>query len=94
MMIFGYEPGYLICLFIVISALIFFTINFFTYSWKNGELKTRIALQVWGWFKLAHIIAVHMGYKHYLFLMVSLFAILFIVVYNFAFKKPTTAPKP
>lgn len=88
-MIFGYEPGYLISLFIVISALIFFTINLIKYNWRNGELKTRIALQVWAWFKLFHIIATYNGYQHYVFLTISLFAILYIVVTNFAFKRPT-----
>ncbi len=88
MSILGYEPGYIISIFIVCAALIFFTINLVRYNWKNGELKTRIALQVWGWFKLFHIVAMHNGQTHGVFLMISLFAILYIVVYNFAFKVP------
>lgn len=87
-MILGYEPGYIVSIFIVTSALILFTINLVKYNWKNGELKTRIALQVWGWFKLLHIVSTYNGYKHYLFLTISLMAILYIVIQNFAFKKP------
>lgn len=87
-MILGYEPGYIISLLIVVSALLFFLINLVKYNWKNGEFKTRIALQIWGWFKVFHIVATHNGQTHGIYLMISLFAILYIVIHNFAFKKP------
>lgn len=90
-MIFGYEPGYLICLFIVGSAWLFLLINFVRYKWINGELKTRIALQIWAIFKILHIYATYHGYRHYLFLVVSLFAILYIILRNFN-RKPHAPP--
>lgn len=87
-LIYGWPPAYLASFIVLISTMCFLLINLIRYSYHNGELKTRIALQIWGWFKAIHIIAVvKWHHTHGMFLFVSLCAILYIVMRNYI-KKP------
>ena len=77
--LYGWPPAYLISFVILVSVMIFLLINIIRYNWKNGELKTRIALQIWGWAKVIHILFVAHGDSNGIFLMSSLAAMLYIV---------------
>lgn len=87
MIIHGWHLGALVALFTVVSIMIFLLINLTKYNWKNGELKTRIGLQVFGWCIVAHIVTVQHGHQHMIFFDIALLAFLYVVMRNFL-KKP------
>lgn len=89
----AWPPAYLVSFLVLVACMLFLTLNLLKYNWKNGEFKTRVALQVWGWAKIFHIWFIIHGHPDWIppgtLLMISLSAILYIVIRHYVFSKPS-----